>query len=187
MGKKAAQFILGDESAETIVWQLVSTKDPYDGGKYYPQDPANPHYILMHHNGAFKEHDNANVSFGNWYINQNKDRLALVYYIQNGISIPDEKQVLDYRYVIKKVTKDSLLLDIQGRHGMVTKAYINSTSAPPVIRTNPWDNKVPEINLEDESIWKGAEEKNEDKNVETWDTGVKTDTLYKDPDSLKNN
>ena len=186
-GNKAATFMLGDDSAETVVWQLINTHDPYNGGVSYPQDPANPHYILLHKNGAFKEHDNANVSFGNWYLNKNKNRLALVYYIQNGISIPDEKQVIDYRYEVKKVSKDSLILGIQGRHGIVTQTYISTTSAPDNIRRNPWQDKIPEIDLDDESIWQGADDENslDKKDIETWSPVRRKDSLINDPDSLK--
>ena len=153
-GTKAANLILGNNDREVVIWKLIQSRDPYMGGQVYIQDPGNPQYILMHRNGAFKEHDNVNVSFGNWYTNKEKNRLALVYYIQNGLSVPDERQIIDYRYEIQKVSQDSLILGIQGRHGIVKKIYINDPDAPVSIKTHPWEDFNMEKQKSEEEIWK---------------------------------
>lgn len=125
--RKAATFLIGKKT-DTTCWRLQKTFDPYDGGKTLVRDSLNPQYLLVAKDGAFREYDNDNHSEGRWYINKDKTRMALVYDIQNGLTLENEPQSepeeMHYRYEIREVSPEKLVLAIQGRHGMVEKTYI---------------------------------------------------------------
>lgn len=122
--KKATKILMG-KKAKWQKWQLISQYDPYNGGKYYRPDSSNSQYFILINDGSFREYDTFNYSEGSWLMNKSRDRVALVYLIQNGIKIPPEKRDTTFRYELKTISPDSLVLAIQGRHGMMAKTYLN--------------------------------------------------------------
>ena len=134
--RKAATFLLGRKT-DTIRWQLTQIYDPYDGGKTIIRDSLNPEYLIVGKDGAFKEYDNENHSEGRWFINKDKTRMALLYEVQNGMTVEADSgkkarempEELRYRYEIREISREKLVLAIQGRHGMVEKTYVTADTS----------------------------------------------------------
>lgn len=134
--RKASAFLIGKKT-DTTRWQLHKIFDPYDGGKTIIRDSLNPEYLLVGKDGAFLEYDKDNHSEGHWYINKDKTRMALIYDIQNGVEVEDANKDMPeemyYRYEIREISAEKLVLAIQGRHGMVEKTYIPVEAADIVL------------------------------------------------------
>ncbi|MEZ4774971.1 MAG: hypothetical protein R3D00_17440 [Bacteroidia bacterium] len=123
--RKAASLLVGKKKlADSVVWKLSQTYDPYNGGLTYDADSLNPQFLVLHRDGTFREYDTINYSTGHWLVNKSRDRIAKVYAIQNGTEIPEEQQIPSFRYEIQTRNTDSLALTIQGRHGMLRLTYI---------------------------------------------------------------
>jgi hypothetical protein len=105
------------------VWKLVRSFDPYDGGKLSVFDSANTRYLVIANDGSFREYDAYNVSEGSWRVNKSNDHLSLTYEKQNGFDIPINRRDTLFRYEIRRHDDDTLVLAIQGRHGMVAQTF----------------------------------------------------------------
>lgn len=123
--RKAAALLIGKKKlADSIVWKLSQTYDPYNGGYTYAADSLNPQFLVLHRDGTFHEYDTINYSEGTWLVNKERDHIAKVYSIQNKTEIPQDQQIPSFRYHIQKRNTDSLQLAIQGRHGMLLLTYL---------------------------------------------------------------
>lgn len=123
---KAANILIGSKKvADSVTWHLSLTYDPYDGGKTYAANEENPKYLIMKRDGSFREFDNYNQSSGHWYLNKLRDKFAMVYENRNNQEI--ENQDMQFRYQVEKNTRDTLILGIQGRHGMMQQIYTRVT------------------------------------------------------------
>jgi len=123
--RKANKILIGSHKTDSAQWRLVKKYDPYNKGySYYYNDSSAFQYLTFLGDGTFKEYDKDNKSHGNWFLNKEKKKLALVYTIRNGIEIGESLQQIFFRYVIDSLYQDTLVLSIQGRHGMVKQFYL---------------------------------------------------------------
>ncbi|WNJ18847.1 hypothetical protein [Pontibacter sp. G13] len=105
-------------------WKLISIQDPYKKGQNQMMGPQDPTYLVTFRDGGFAVYNQMDYQEGRWAINKTKTKLALIYdQPQQDLANP-KKFKPDFRYKISKMTPDSLILQIQGRHGWVTKKYV---------------------------------------------------------------
>ena len=121
--RKANKILLGARKADSITWKLVKTYDPYNKGYTLLKDSTNYRYLRLMGDGSFREFDADNKSIGKWYLNKERSKLGFIYQNRNGIEINEDLQNLFFRYHIDTLYKDTLILSIQGRHGMVKQFY----------------------------------------------------------------
>ncbi|MEL6255487.1 MAG: hypothetical protein AAFR87_26010 [Bacteroidota bacterium] len=121
--RKANKILLGSRKADSITWKLVKIYDPYSKGYTILKDSANYKYLRLMGDGSFNEFDIENKSHGRWYLNKERRKLGFIYSNRNGIDINTDLQNLFFRYHIDTIYKDTLILSIQGRHGMVKQFY----------------------------------------------------------------
>lgn len=107
-------------------WVLHSTFDPYQGGKEYPCDPQNPEILELAPSGVFHQYDTAQQSFGQWFLNPLNKTMNLRYEVRNNryLSASDPKAAGREQYILKQMTADSLIMEVQGRHGMLVLTYL---------------------------------------------------------------
>ncbi len=107
-------------------WVLHSTFDPYQQGTYYLGDAGNPEVLELASNGVFHEYDSVQQSYGQWFMNPADSTMSLRYEIRNNKLIAASNHELSGRqqYRLMKMTGDSLILEVQGRHGMLVITYL---------------------------------------------------------------
>lgn len=120
---KANKILLGSKKADSVVWKLVKSYDPYNKGYTYWADSSNLKCLVLKSDASFREFDKENKSEGSWYLNKEKNKLGFVYSLRNGVEINEDLQHLFFRYHIDTLYKDTLILAIQGRHGMLKQYY----------------------------------------------------------------
>ena len=127
-----ARSWMKDRPDSVVMWMRHSTFDPYEKGHAYPADEGNPEYLELAQNGIFHEHDSVNQSFGQWFINSVDSSLSLRYEIRNGQLITPDVAPRSGRhvYVLRKMSSDSLILETQGRHGMLVITYVPVNHTP---------------------------------------------------------
>lgn len=125
--RKANKIILGTKKADSVQWKLVKSYDPYNKGYTYIKDTNDFKYLTLSGDGSFKEYDKENKSKGTWYLNKEKKKLAFVYSKRNGIDIGKSLQEIYFRHHIDTMYQDTMVLSIQGRHGMVKYFYTSPT------------------------------------------------------------
>lgn len=107
-------------------WVLHSTFDPYRQGTYYMGDQGNPEILELAFTGVFHQYDSAQQSYGQWFMNTVDSSMNFRYEIRNNVLIspaengPKSRQ----RYRLMKMNQDSLVLQVQGRHGMMVITYL---------------------------------------------------------------
>ena len=121
---KAARKVIQVRKADTLQWQLVRSIDPYNGGTITDWDTANPKFLSFLRNGTFIEKDKYGLQIGQWTVNKQGDRLRLAHTERNGTSIPKESWEQQFRYHLIQRTADTLILGIQGRHGILKRIYL---------------------------------------------------------------
>lgn len=141
--KQAARFLTQKSGEDTLRYQLMQIYDPYKEKAAIMNQAQNTSYLdLYTSSGAFSEYDSLNQSSGLWYINKLKDRLKLVYQIENGDSVPVARQDTSFRYQLVKLSNDSLVIGKQGRHGIVQYTYllqIDTTQFDTTLISSPID------------------------------------------------
>ena len=120
--------ILPDDIEGYLVekWNWAHSYDPYDEGKNYEASASDYKALSFNEDGTFEEISTEEVKEGVWMLNKQKDALALVY--GKGKVSGDLRRQLapyKYRYKLKKLTDDSLVMAIQGRHGFVIETYLS--------------------------------------------------------------
>lgn len=121
-----------DKHQDSIVtWRLANIYDPYQQGYDYPGDSANPEFLELAGDGTFHQHDSAQQSFGRWFINPDQKMLALVYEVRNNALITKANpKGYTQTYTILSRSKDSLMLQVPGRHGPLHITYLRDTDHP---------------------------------------------------------
>ncbi len=104
-------------------WELVSSTDPYQGGTVTVADPANKHYRVFERDGTYLEYDNENTGVGKWAFNADSTHVGTVITTHNDQPTGNGTAVTDFRWQIRELTAQKLVLAIQGRHGFVTHEY----------------------------------------------------------------
>lgn len=107
-------------------WVLHSTFDPYQRGTYYLGDAGNPEVLELASSGVFHQYDSIQQSYGQWFMNPADSTLSFRYEIRNNklISSSDHELSGRQQYRLTKMTGDSLILEVQGRHGMLVITYL---------------------------------------------------------------
>lgn len=102
------------------------TYDPYDNGHFYYGDAKNPEVLELATDGKFHAYDSAQQSFGIWFINPSDSSFFLQYEVRNDRLITKENfaESQRHQYVLRKMSKDTLILETQGRHGMLVLTYL---------------------------------------------------------------
>ncbi len=121
--KRDAAYLMGEKGIYLKKWQLVETFDPYQGGTLISPEPQNPKHLMLFQDGDFIRYDRSNYSSGQWYLDQANDRVALTFKMENNRRIPPAERDTLYRYHIQHHSADSLVLGVQGRHGIVELRY----------------------------------------------------------------
>ena len=125
--KKAARIILPDKKTKYKRWVLAQMYDPYQKGYTYYGDTSNPAYLEIYRNGRFIRYQSDFISEGNWKLNRTKDKIALIYEIRNGVEVAEDLRDNFFRYEIANLSRDTFLLAVQGRHGMMKELWLRDT------------------------------------------------------------
>lgn len=96
------------------------------------RDTGNLAYLELAAKGVFHEYDSSQQSYGQWFINQADSSLNLRFEVRNNLLItrktkPEAKR---QQYKLVKMSKDSLILETQGRHGMLVITYLPAPNQP---------------------------------------------------------
>lgn len=107
-------------------WVLHSTFDPYQRGTYYLGDAGNPEVLELASSGVFHQYDSTQQSYGQWFMNPADSTMSFRYEIRNNKLLTSSDHELSGRqqYRLTKMTGDSLILEVQGRHGMLVITYL---------------------------------------------------------------
>lgn len=123
--KQQAAFIMGEKNRYQKRWDLQQMYDPYPSGQgtiIQPEDSGRT-YLILFQDGDFLQSSPQNYSEGQWKLDEEKQRLALIYRMQNNRLVPSDKRDTLYRYELRYHSADSLVLAVQGRHGLVEYRY----------------------------------------------------------------
>ena len=121
---KAASFLLGTKDTTTTVkWRKISRFDPYNEGQLRSYEDYKT-TLTLQGNGNYTEKDPENVTLGQYYLNKTKNAIAFVPLEINGQSQEKTDSPPLFRHEIVKFSADSLILEWQGRHGMVKEVYV---------------------------------------------------------------
>lgn len=141
--KQAARFISQKQEKDTLSYRLQQIYDPYLSVPQKAETKEKPKYLILHTAGTFLEYDAFNRNQGSWYVNKDKERLKLVYEVENGMEIPPASQDSSFRYQLVKLSQDSLVIGKQGRHGIVQYTYLlqpdsvmKEAMLPPIFETD---------------------------------------------------
>ncbi|MEM6345285.1 MAG: hypothetical protein AAF927_15445 [Bacteroidota bacterium] len=140
--KQAAKFLTQKSGEDTLHYQLDQIFDPYMDKPRKMGKGQSLKNLALHTQGTFAEYDSLNHYSGLWFINKTKERLRLVYQVQNGDTVPEARQDTSFRYQLVKLSNDSLVIGKQGRHGIVQYIYllqIDSTSFDSSFVSTPLD------------------------------------------------
>jgi hypothetical protein len=69
------------------------------------------------------EYDNENEGIGRWAFNEDSSRLGTMLVKSNGVETGEDTTISDFRWEIRELSAENLVLAIQGRHGMVVYSY----------------------------------------------------------------
>lgn len=121
-----ARSWLSSQPDSLMRWVLHSTFDPYQRGTYYMEDQGNPEVLELASTGIFHQYDSAQQSYGQWFMNPADSTMSFRYEIRNNklIAGEDPKASGRQQYRLMKMTEDSLILEVQGRHGMLVITYL---------------------------------------------------------------
>ena len=104
-------------------WSLIKTVDPYQGGTENVRDSSNWKTIEFTTEGIYMENDPWNKAMGLWKFNSDESKLGLLETENNGQKFEKGDEVTDFRWQIFELSKDQIILGIQGRHGIVKHYY----------------------------------------------------------------
>jgi hypothetical protein len=112
-------------------WIKVAWHDPYNDQINHDKkehigstDTLNyPYTIQFWENGEYVRIDKWNHYSGKWKWNQDSTKLGMNLLKAND-KIYNDSTITEYRHYIYLLTKDSLIMGWQGRHGMVREFYI---------------------------------------------------------------
>ncbi len=90
------------------------------------EDQGNPEVLELASTGIFHQYDSAQQSYGQWFMNPADSTMSFRYEIRNNklIAGEDPKASGRQQYRLMKMTEDSLILEVQGRHGMLVITYL---------------------------------------------------------------
>lgn len=111
--RNANIFLLGDKKTKQIQCNLKQTFDPYNGGITTPVDEKQPEYFVFHKNGKMEYFANNVQEKGAWKVSKEKDQIFLHYSMEKIET-----------FKIAELTREKMILAIQGRHGMVERTFI---------------------------------------------------------------
>ncbi len=135
--QRAAAYLLQNAPADSIIWQLTNIFDPYQGGTHTPIDSLHPQFLVIHDDGTFTRHQQEQIDSGNWYMRRDKEAIALVSDRSPEAAI-SSKTSFSFRYEIRKLSSDTMILAWQGRHGFVEELYVKKTNEQYRISQKPF-------------------------------------------------
>lgn len=123
LNRSQAKRVMFPDNNFLLTCTLSKIHDPYQGGQtYLPTDRLSP-TLLLFSDGRFIEYDAYRYDEGEWYLHEDHDKMSLIYQVKNHTNIPASQQDSSFRYQIKQLNADTLILAQQGRHGMVSYFY----------------------------------------------------------------
>ncbi|MEO0897395.1 MAG: hypothetical protein AAFY71_13400 [Bacteroidota bacterium] len=127
-GQLYGQVELPENVKESLIgkWEWQSSSDPYENSSHKRQAELEGHkYLSINEDGTFQEWTKEQSRTGVWLLNKKKNAVAFVFgESKNRMSkVAASMLSYEYRYQIQKLNKESLVLIIQGRHGMVQEVY----------------------------------------------------------------
>jgi len=121
--KKDAAYLMGGKGKYLKKWRLVETYDPYNGGVLTKTDKGRERYVVFFQDGDFIQYESGMYNEGQWRVKTSEDKMALLYGIQNNLPLQPQNTDSTYRYKILVHTADSLVIGIQGRHGIFEQRF----------------------------------------------------------------
>lgn len=117
------------ESSNYLVqtWIQVGRNDPYNGDEIHKTDTLIYKRVIRFTSaGHYYEKDTwANNIYGKWELNSSATRIG-VNYLKFRDKIHEDKPITEYRLEIIELTKNSLVIGEQGRHGICKTYYITT-------------------------------------------------------------
>jgi hypothetical protein len=144
--RKAARVLMQFAAEDTLTWRLVQVYDPYQQNTYSPGDEGNPSFLRITRKGKFAEYDTLNYREGRWFLDTTRTKIRLAYTHENKTKIERADRDPYFRFQLVKLTKDSLVLGVQGRHGIVERTYL--LERPPALSSDSLSLMPPPLPLE---------------------------------------
>ena len=124
LGKtEAAAWMLKDSSDQVIKWELCQVYDPYQGGQVMKVDSLFRKTIEIYRDGKFKINDRQALINGQWKLNLARTEILFVCKERNGVKLKQKDPLYRQISQIRKISRDTMILAWQGRHGYVEELY----------------------------------------------------------------
>ena len=120
---EAAAWMLKDSSDQVIKWGLCQVYDPYLGGKVIPVDSQSMKTLVIHRSGKFAIEEEGSSIHGQWKLNQARTEILFISKEKNGVRVRQKDPMFHQISQVRKITKDTMILAWQGRHGYVEELY----------------------------------------------------------------
>ncbi len=104
-------------------WVMHGYMDPYQPEVMNRPESGIPPTLVFFGDGHYLSYDTFNHTTGDWFLNNASDRLALIPTRTNGKDLTPSDNDSLFRYQILFRDSDSLVIGIQGRHGIVEQYY----------------------------------------------------------------
>ncbi len=109
-------------------WVKVGQNDPYDGDIITIVDTTiNRVTLQFMNNQGFLIIDNSNRKSGKWKWNEDSTKIGTCFLKIND-QIFEDSPITDFRMYISLLTNDSLIIGVQGRHGIVRDFFISKNN-----------------------------------------------------------
>ena len=120
---EAAAWMLKDSSEQVIKWGLCQIYDPYLGGQVMPVDSQSRKTLVIYRSGKFSIEEEDTSIHGQWKLNQARTEILFVSKEKNGVKVRQKDPLYHQISQVRKITKDTMILAWQGRHGYVEELY----------------------------------------------------------------
>ncbi|MEM6628319.1 MAG: hypothetical protein AAF694_01545 [Bacteroidota bacterium] len=120
---EASAWMIQDSSKQVIRWGLCQIYDPYQGGRVTKLDSFSQKVLEMRRDGRFILSESREVSKGDWQLNRARTELQFRFKSKNGVKVSRSDPSYEIVSQVRKITRDTMILAWQGRHGFVEELY----------------------------------------------------------------
>ena len=120
---EASAWMIQDSSKQVIRWGLCQIYDPYQGGRISKADSFSQKILEMGRDGKFSLLVSRELSKGDWRLNRARTEIQFRFKTKNGVKVSRSDPTYQMVSQVRKITRDTMILAWQGRHGWVEELY----------------------------------------------------------------